>query len=439
MRMTTMARRPEIMFIAALLALVTVAVWRGAEPPAGSLGAGASEPAVAELSDPRTIARFQERLRRSPEDSEAAAGLGLALLQRARETADPSLYDQAGQAFDAALVHEPEQLDALVGQALLALARHQFADALSWGERAQAAAPLRAAVYGVLADAYVELGRYEEAVAAAQRMVDIRPDIGSYSRVSYLRELHGDPAGAITAMELAVDAGPPGAENTAWAQVQLGNLQLASGNIPAAELIYSTALQERPGYAHAEAGLARVAAARGQLDEAAAVYANVLERLPLPEFAIALGDLYSATGHADKAETQRGLVRAMQQLNAAAGVDVDMELALYDADHGGDPAATVATARAAYEKRPSIYAADALAWALHKAGDDSEAARYSAEALRLGTRDPALRLRAGLIAAAQGDSAAARAHLTIALQGAPALSPLQVQAAQEAMAAVQGG
>jgi tetratricopeptide (TPR) repeat protein len=431
------ARRPEVLFLAALLALAVVATWRMAEQPSGPVGVDISMPAVAGPGDPRSIARLQERLRRNPNDVDAAASLGLALLQRARETGDPGLYAQAEQALQLALAREPDHVEALVGQGALALARHHFAEALEWGERASAAAPQLAAVYGVLADAYVELGRYDEAVAAAQRMVDIRPGIDSYSRVAYLRELHGDLPGAAAAMAMAVEAGTPGAENAAWASVQLGNLRLAQGDVAGAKEVFAGALAQRPGYPHAEAGLARVAAARGELAAAARGYEAALARLPLPEFAIALGDIYEAQGLADEAMQQRGLVRAMQQLNAGAGVDVDMELALFDADHGPDPQATVAKARAAYDRRPSIYAADALAWALHRAGRDDEAAQYSVQALRLGTRDPALRLRAGLIAAARGDTAAAREHLLIAHAGAATLTPTQVREATQALAALQ--
>lgn len=431
MRQYAQARRPEVLLLAALLALAAVAAWRGLEPPAVAPPAA---PAARGPDDPRTIARLQERLRRAPDDAEAAAALGLALLQRARETGDPGLYAPAEAALQAALRAEPAQLDAMIGQGALALARHRFAEALGWGERARAAAPRRAAVYGVLVDAYVELGRYDEAVAAAQQMVDLRPDGDSYSRVAYLRELHGDLPGAIAAMGLAAEAGAPGAEATAWALVQLGHLQLAAGDAAAAETAYAEALAGRPGYPHAEAGLARALAARGQLAEAAARYEAVVARLPLPEYAVALGDLYEAMGRPEDAARQHELVRAMQGLSAGAGVDVDLELALFEADHGGDPAAAVEQARAAYARRPSVLAADTLAWALHRAGAREEAARYSAEAMRLGSRDPGMRLRAGLIAHAAGDDTAAREHLSLALAGG--LPPLGARQAADALASL---
>ncbi len=361
------------------------------------------------------IERLQARLRdQSQEVAGSAAGgsaagdsdtaaeyaqLGLAYLQRVRETDDPAFYSRAEAAFVEALAREPGQNDALVGQGQLALARHDFAAALDWGEQARRANPYRAAALGILVDAHVELGQYEEAVAAAQQMVSLRPDLASYSRVAYLRELHGDVAGAIEAMRAAVEMGLPGREETLWAQYQLGRLYFNSGDWNAAEGIYADALRLRPDYAYAQAGLAEVRAARGEYGPALAIMQPLVERRPLPAFAMLLGDLYHVAGLEEEAQRTYQLVEALQQLNIAAGMDVDLEMALFLADRGGDPAEVLQLARAAYDRRPTIYAADALAWALYHAGDYQEAARYSAEALRLGTRDAMLFYHAGVIAA----------------------------------------
>jgi len=246
-------------------------------------------------------------------------------------------------------------------------------------------------------------------------MVDTRPDLNSYSRVSYQRELHGNTAGAVGVMGLAVEAGGPNSEATLWTQAQLGNLYFNSGDLQHAEQTYQEALLTRPDYVYAQAGIAKVRAAQGRSDEAIGAYQEIVKRLPLPEFVSALGDLYEAAGKPAEAKRQYDLLRAMQQLNASAGVDVDMELALFDADHGTDPQAAVQRARASYARRSSIYGADALAWALYRAGAYAEARRYATEALHLGTRDALLHYHAGMIAQAQGDHAAARTYLEQAL------------------------
>jgi len=409
-------RRPEVMLLASLLIFATMLTIRALlDRPAGSVAVDTVAPAPIERSDEGAIAKLQDRIRRNPEDTPAYAQLGLALLQRVRETADPTLYPRAEAAFAEALKRDPQQFDALLGEGSLALSRHQFADALRWGERASALNPYNAPAYGIIGDTRTELGQYEAAAATIQKMVDTRPDLNSYSRVSYVRELHGDTAGAIQAMQQAVEAGGQLSEATLWTQVQLGHLYFNRGELTNAEQTYTAALEARADYVYALAGIARVRAAQGRYDEAIGAYQEIVKRLPLPEFVIALGDIYEATGRPAEAKRQYDLVRAMQQLNISAGVDVDMELSLFDADHGADPAATVDRARASYARRPSIYGADALGWALYHAGDYAEARRYSQEAMRLGTRDAVLYYRAGMIAYDLGDRATARADLEQAL------------------------
>jgi tetratricopeptide (TPR) repeat protein len=391
-------------------------------------------PAPIELGDDQTIATLQERIRRNPENSANYAQLGLALLQRVRETADPSLYGRAEQAFAEALKRDPASFEALIGQGSLALSRHQFADALRLGEQVSRINPICAPAYGINGDAQVELGQYTAAVATFQKMVDTRPDLRSYSRVSYIRELHGDTAGAIDAMRQAVEAGGAGAEQTLWTQVQLGHLYFNSGDFGRAEQTYLEALQARPDYVYAFAGIARVRAAQGRYDEAIDDYKKIVKTLPLPEFVIALGELYEVDGQPAEARKQYDLVRAMQQLNAGAGMDVDLELALFNADHGADPAQAAQQARAAYARRPSIYGADALAWALYQHGEYAEARRYSQEALRLGTRDAALHYHAGMIAYALNDRAGAREQLRLALAINPHFSIRYAERAKQLLA-----
>ncbi|MDP9245631.1 MAG: tetratricopeptide repeat protein [Chloroflexota bacterium] len=369
--------------------------------------------AIERLLDPRTdgeraIAQAQAKLANAPDDPKAAAGLAAAYLGRVRETYDPSLYAKAASLIDAAVAKAPNDPDVAVTAANLALSRHDFAAALRLAQVAQAAAPARPAVYGVLTDAYVELGRYDEAIASAQRMVDLRPDLASYSRVSYLRELHGDLDGAIDAMRRAVDSGAPRAEGTAWSEVQLGNLYLAKNDLRAASRAYDEALQRVDGYVFAVAGQARVLASGGDLSGAAALYERIGQRLPVPDFFIALADLHERLGDVSRATQDVTLVHAMEQLLKANGVRTDIDLALFDADHDLRLDDALATARAEYAIRPSVTVAMTLAWTEYKTGDLAAASRYANEALRLGWRDPVAVHRAAVIAGAAGDVALAQ-------------------------------
>src|SRR6185437_2930324 len=177
---------------------------------------------------------------------------------------------------------------ALTERAALEASRHDFRGALRDALAARRAAPRVDEPFGVLVDALVELGRYRAAARALQEMVDRRPDLAAYARVSYFRELHGDLPGAAAAMRLAVSAGSGTAENTAYVQTLLGDLELARGRVPAASLAYRQALALVPGYAPAAVGLARVESARGELGAAIRRLTRVVARLPLPQYVVAL-------------------------------------------------------------------------------------------------------------------------------------------------------
>src|SRR2546426_1580975 len=411
------ARLPDgRVFRSLLVGLIAIPLL--ALPLAGLLAAVRVEPvdipaALERIIDPRTegeraVAIAQARLESAPNDPRAMTVLAGAYLLRVRETADPTYYSKAGGLLHAAALALPDDPDVLVASGSLALSRHDFTRALELGRAAVRAAPTRPAAWGVLADALVELGRYDDAVAAAQRMVDLRPDLASLSRVSYLRELHGDLDGAIDAMRRAVAAGAPTSEATAWSEVQLGHLLFAKGSIDAAAQNYREAAERVPGYVYATAGLARVRAARGDLAGAADLYAAAAARLPVPDFVIALGDIYERLGNRPRAEQQYALVDLMARLLAANGVRVDADLALFAADHDRNVGAAVFAARAEYAVRPSVHVADILAWAEYKAADIASATQHSREALRLGTRDPLMLYRAGVIAQAAGESGRAR-------------------------------
>jgi tetratricopeptide (TPR) repeat protein len=315
----------------------------------------------------------------------------------------------------------------------LALARHDFAAALGYGTRALASDPQSARYHGIVGDAQIELGMYDEAIRSYQEMVNARPDFASFSRVAYARELYGDPEGAIEAMEFALQAGSGTPENVAWAHVQLGNLWFGSGELDEAERAYGRAAETVSPYAPALAGQAKVAAARGNLEVASKLYKQAFNRMPLPEYAIALGDVYAKMGDKEKAEAQYELVRSMDKLLRANGVNTDLEIALFYADHDMDLDASLEKARAAYEARPSIHAADALAWTLYKNGDYEEAQKYSDEALKLGTRDPLKLFHAGMISKELDQKEQAREYLQQAIDLNPHFSLLYADDAADAL------
>jgi tetratricopeptide (TPR) repeat protein len=359
--------------------------------------------------------------------------LGLAYQQRARETGDPSFYPRSEEALRRALRFDDQRYLATTGLAVLAASRHRFREAKVLAERARGLSPESAAPYGPLGDALVQLGRYREAFAAFDRMVAMKPDLGSYARIAYARELLGRPAGAIEAMKLAIDAGAGLREQSAWALVQLGNLYFDTRRLSAAERAYRAALARMPGYVYARAALGRVAAVRGHTDRAVALYRGALDTVPLPEFAAGLSETLHAAGRDGEAAKVDALVDALGRVLAANGVRTDLETALFDLDRDRRLTDALARARAAYGERRSIEAEDVLAWALYKNGRCEEARRHSVRALRLGTRSALMHFHRGMIERCLGNASAARRFLAEALAINPHFSLLHAPTAREVL------
>jgi len=385
----------------------------------------AVDPASSSLTD-RAIAQAITHLRAKPQDDGARVTLAQAYLQKVREVGDPTFYGRADALLKDVAKRQKNNPDVLVTKGTLALALHDFKDALELGKRALKAAPGNTGAYGVLVDAQNELGDLDAALTSTQAMVDAKPNLPSLARVSYARELRGDLPGAIAAMTQAVAAGgSSGGENVAYAQAQLGGLLLTSGDLAGADRAFDAALVSFPLFTLAEAGKARVLVARDRPSEAADILGRVVERQPLAEHAIAQADALTAAGRMDEAQRAGELVDVIARLYRANGVNVDREIALFSADTRPSKE-SLSQARKALENRPSPASHDVLAWNLYKTGSIVKAARESDTALRFGSKDPQERYHAAAIALALDDREKAKGHLQVTLSTNPRFSAPRV-------------
>ncbi|TDD11935.1 tetratricopeptide repeat protein [Nonomuraea deserti] len=403
-------------------------VLRRDEPPPGPAGRSPYD-----LSG--SIEDAQDRLRHRPDDAAIWASLGLLYLEQGRRTADGAYYGKAQGAFERSLRlptgdGEP-YIDAVIGMGALANARHDFAGAVRWAERAREAAPYRWPLYGVLTDAYLELGQYERAERALRRMLDGRPDLASFTRAARLEQLHGRTGPARRLLLRACEiAGAPA--EYAFCQWQLGELSWNGGDARGALAAYTRALAADPGHVPSRAGKARAEAALGHLDQARHDYATVVTRSP--SSVVEYGELLEHLGDRAAARRQYAVFTAQHKLLAAGGNADDLAMGTYEANHG-DPEAAVRHLRAEWRRRRSVVVADALGWALHKAGRHAEAAEYAARAARLGGHDALFAYHRGEIERALGHTESARAHLTRALSINPHFSPAGAARARALLAA----
>jgi len=365
-----------------------------------------------------------QAIQHNPKNVKFKTNLAILYIQEARITGNYTYYDKAAMKYvNDALSVEPSNFDAMVLKSLLYLSQHHFADGLELAQKAKAVNPYNSYVYGLCVDGHVEMGEYKAAVDDANKMLSIRPDIRSYSRASYLREIYGDYPGAVDAMKMAVDAGYPGDEATEWARVQLGRLYENTGDLLNAEMHYTIALQERPGYAYALAGLGRIAAAKK--DYAKAIeYFNQADTIVMDySFKEALADIYRQTGNKTKADKIEKEVIAAMNKDAASGNNdvnighyVDKELA-YAYLNINDMDDAEKHALIEYNRRPdNIDVNECIAWVYYSKGDYDKALTYIKTALRTNCKNPTLLCRAGLIYAKAGNKTLAKITLQTVLQ-----------------------
>ena len=405
---------PLAVFGAVLAAMVALH-GSATAPPALSAGGDLGRPSGDPLRDARAAVRA------APDSADARALLGDAYVTRARASGDPSLYARAEQVLDAALRRDARNVAALVGAGTLAGLRHDFREQLRLGLAARRVAPALARPYTVIADAQIELGQYRGAARSIQRLVDLKPGLPAYARVSYYRELTGDPAGAVRAMRFAVSAG--GApESLAYVQTLTGNLELARGRPAAARDAYMASLRTIPGYSDALEGLARVDAARGDPRSAAARLRRIAADGPPARALAFLSELELAAGHRRAARRHLAAAREQFARDRAGGGLPDAEAVLLEANHGSS-ARAVRLGRRVWREKPSIRSADALGWALTRAGRPREGLMWARRSLRTGSRDPMFRTHAGLAARRAGRGSEAAGHFALAMKGRAALSP----------------
>src|SRR5215831_1710410 len=364
------------------------------------------------------IAYYQQLIKRNPRNGRAFYGLGDALIRKARETGDPNYFNRAEEALRKSLEIAPQNAGAKRHLAYVFYSRHEFEPAALYARKAIEIEAGDGDSYGILGDALLEVGKYDEARDTYQKMMQLEDSLYSRSRLAGLQSIHGDSTGSIAELEKAIAAGKATqqpAESVAWAQWQLGTDFLSLGDLAKAEAYYRQSLQSYPNYYRAQAGMAQVRGAQKRYDEAIDHYQKAIAVLPMPDYVAALGDLYGKIGKPAQARQQYELVEYIGRLNAINQVLYNRELAYFYADHDIKLQQGLELAQRELDYRRDIYAYDVVAWNLYKNGKFEEAREAVRQALKLSTQDAKLHYHAGMIYQRLGEKEKAKEHLHRAL------------------------
>ncbi|MDQ3123421.1 MAG: tetratricopeptide repeat protein [bacterium] len=318
-------------------------------------------------------------------------------IQKIRETADTAYYSKCDELLDKANSLDPNNAQVLSAQASVAYGKHSFLEGLELSKKAQQINPSQISYYGLIADGQLELGQYEAAVASVQTMVSKKPDLSSFNRVAYIREIYGDIEGAKTALQSAISAGSSFSENIAFSQVELAKL-FARDDLAKAESIYRQALQTYPNHSPSLEGLGKLAFARKNYQEAEKYFKQAAEYLPLAQYSTALADTYDAMGDQGKADQQYYLAELAFNSSTNGGVNNDYELSVFYSQQNKENQKSLELAKKALTSRPNMFSYDALAWSFYRAGNYQEAQAHSNKALVQGKNVPVVIYHAGMIA-----------------------------------------
>ncbi|MGW0597529.1 tetratricopeptide repeat protein [Streptomyces sp. NPDC002776] len=428
---------------AVLGGVLTLLPWapRTGAPPAPTPGAQALAAVTtgvpAALPDLAVlIGERESHLREHPKDARSWAVLGAAYVEQGRRTADAAYYPKAERALRTSLkVRAKGNVEALAGLAALANARRDFPAARTWGEAALKLDRKRWTTYPLLIDAYTGTGQYKAAKRTLDRLLELRSGPAVLARAGAVYRDHGWREDAAAALSDAAAAAEAPAERAAYLE-RGGQLAWERGDREGALRHFQEAVRLDPDQRAAQAGQGRALAALGRITDALNAYRVALAKQPLPEYALELGELYESLGLGQAARVQYDVLRDQVRRASAGGADEQVVLGRFEADHG-DPQAAVRRLRAEWKRQPGIAVADALGWALHRAGQDEEALRFARIATDRtkggGVRSALYAYHRGMIEKDLERSGPARRRLQEALRINPYFSTLHVARARRAL------
>jgi tetratricopeptide (TPR) repeat protein len=336
------------------------------------------------------IQKAQQEIAKKPEYVPYYNALAMAYARRARETSEVAFYGKAEETLKKSFSLAPENYEGLKVQCWLLLGRHEFAKAREVAVRLNKQTPDDVTVYGYLADANAELGNYKDAVDAAQWMLNLRPgNVPGLTRAAYLRELHGDFAGAIEFMQQAYDSTPyQELEDRAWLLTQIAHIHLAAGHAADAEKFASGALGIFPDYHYALGVLGQVRMEQKRYDDAAGLFQKRYAAAPHAENLFAVGEALHHGGRTEEAARAFAEFERQALVESNTADNANHELMAYYTDYAHQPEKAQRIAERELSRRHDAFTQAAYAWSLAAAGDYSRAQSEMRKALAFGLKDP---------------------------------------------------
>lgn len=366
--------------------------------------------------------------------------IGNGWVRKARGSTDPGFYFNAKSCAQLALHLQPKLAAAEHLLAAALLSDHKFAEVKALAQAIVQRDEDDQPAWGLLSDARLELGDMDGAMDAAQRMVDIKPNLPSYARAAHLMWLQGDSSAAKRTYQKAIAAGAEqqDKEPRAWVVCEAARVFYLEGDYAGADAGYKTALSWQAGYPPALVGRGRVAMAQGKWKTAADYFRRAYEQTPLIRTAglwftaLVTSEQKAAVEgetNATLAAAENGAppfqARTLLQRMLKDGPRQDPHaLAAFLVRHGLRRAQALALAQDNYRSRPGQESLDIYAWALYRTGQTQQAVSLLQQSTAQRTPHPEFIFHRGAIALAGGDKQEGAALLRRAQDLSPRHHPV---------------
>lgn len=364
------------------------------------------------------VQRAEAMLNKNPGRAEELTRLALAHLRRFRETGDPNCVALADATVKQALQATPGDFSASKAAVAVLLARQEYNAALVAARMLQKHMPDDITVHGYVMEAEAVLGNYDDAEKAANWMFRLRPgNLPAMIHGAALRETFGLLPGAEDLLTTALRGTPLAeTEERAWLLTQLARINRTEGKLPEATQFAESALTSFPNYHLALEELARIRMQQGQPQQAVTLLRQLQQQVPTPGHLYQLAVALKAAGQAAESKQTFESFEAQARTVSGNGLNYNRELIWYYADVAGRPQEALALAERAMAARHDVATLDAYAWTLFRNGRTEEARKFADQALRVGTKDPAVLAHASQIGVPAGDGAAQAATAVTAGQ-----------------------
>jgi tetratricopeptide (TPR) repeat protein len=372
-----------------------------------ALGFGLMSISEAGMSEGSSLVeQYLRETSQSPRSVEAWTSLSSAYLRRSYETDGLHQMALAESAAVRALEVDSLSIGALMQYSRVAAAQRRFEDVLPVQRQVLLREPRDALAWGILGDAFWDLGKYRSADSCYFVMYEMDPGFHSLFRVARREFDIGDFKKGVKYLRDAIDAAKD-SDATDWeladVHLRLGEAYLDRGEWKKALRSADRALEFAPDRLAGLSLKANVLRLQGRLDESVRLSRALARQSEHPRHNAALARCLAAAGDREATDSLLQVAaRTYEALSKEFPGVVTRDRIEFLLEWNMELGQALAIAYKESRAHRDYYAYELLAWAFYKNGKHDTAWSSVALALRRGVVHPRLLYRAAVIAKAAG-------------------------------------